>query len=315
MPSTIYTVGLDDPIYPRRLYDLSTPPPRLRVRGPLPLAQRSVAIVGARAASAHAMARARSMAEELARRDVVVVSGGALGIDGAAHRGASVAGGVTLAVMGCGVDTFYPRRHRSLFESVLATGGCLLSPFEDGARPRRWHFVSRNRLIAALADLVVVVQAEMRSGSLHTARFAHGLGRRLAVCPGSAACDALIARGVTPVRDAAELVRILDGEALPGPAPLHEIDGRALRVLDAAMRLGPSTASELARAAGLDPRGAARVALGLELRGLLLADPAGRYRPSTLARQQRAGDSGAAGRGPAIPSASSSCGPNPTSSS
>ncbi len=158
------------------------------------LAGPSVAIVGARAATRPALAFARELAEALAREGRIVVSGGALGVDGAAHEGALAAGGCTLVVLGTGVDVVYPARHAGLFERVMERGA-LMSPFEDGALPAPWRFPRRNPLIAALGDATIVVEASLRSGSLGTAAAARELGRPLWARPGSSGCDALLARG------------------------------------------------------------------------------------------------------------------------
>src|SRR5207244_4941686 len=137
------------------------PPPeaQLRTRGkwPPPEGPR-VAIVGSRRPSPYGEAVAEQLALELARRGVVIVSGLALGIDAAAHRGALNTGGVTVAVMGTGVDVIYPSAHTVLDEAILKAGGALVSQFPDGTAPRRHHFPARNYTMAALSDLVVVVE-------------------------------------------------------------------------------------------------------------------------------------------------------------
>jgi DNA processing protein len=165
------------------------------LRGALPGPGPAVAIVGARAASSLAMGRAHALAKHLAERGVHVVSGGALGIDGAAHRGALAGGGTTTVVLGSGTDVLYPARHAPMFREIVARGGALLSLLSDGTPPRPGTFPGRNPLIAALADAVIVVEAEVRSGSLSTARAARSLGRIVAAWPGSRGCDRLLATG------------------------------------------------------------------------------------------------------------------------
>ena len=128
-----------------------------------------------------------------------MVSGGALGIDTAAHAGALDAGAATTVVLGSGVDVLYPDRNRALFAAVVDRGGALVSTFPMGAQPRPGQFVARNRIIAALADVVVVVSAGPASGSLHTARHAAALGRRLAAVPGSPGTQALLTAGAALV--------------------------------------------------------------------------------------------------------------------
>ncbi len=192
---------------------------------------RTVAIVGARAATADAMNRAHALARHLAPRGVHVVSGGALGIDGAAHRGALAGGGATTVVLGTGIDVPYPARHASLFERVVEAGGALVSMFPRGAGPRRGCFVRRNRLIAALSDVVVVVEADLRSGSLSTARAAYELGKIVGACPGSPGCDRLLAAGAALIESVDDVELALDG--MPRSRPQRALDPVAARVRDA----------------------------------------------------------------------------------
>ena len=175
-----------------------------------PRAEASVAVVGGRKASTLRRAAARSLAKGLVGAGLCVVSGGAVGVDAAAHAGALDGGGRTVVVLGCGLDTPYPRGNVALFNRVRAAGGTLLGEHPLGTRPLAANFLPRNRLIAALSSAVVVVGAASESGSLSTARAAgsRGAGRVLAVPgapwdPGAAGCNDLI-------RDGASLVRGLD---------------------------------------------------------------------------------------------------------
>ncbi len=160
--------------------------PELRARGrwPPPPGPR-VAIVGSRKPSPYGEAVAEQLATELAAAGVIVVSGLALGIDAAAHRGALAGGGVTVAVMGTGVDIVYPASHAALADDIVASGGALVSQFPDGSLPRRHNFPARNLTMAALADAVVVVEAAQGSGALITAEAAVELGREVLAVPGS----------------------------------------------------------------------------------------------------------------------------------
>src|SRR6202011_5206684 len=144
-----------------------------------------VAIVGSRRPSPYGEAVAEQLATDLARAGVVVVSGLALGIDAAAHRGALAGGGVTVAVMGTGVDVVYPAGHAKLAEEILAAGGALVSQFPDGTTPRRHNFPARNWTMAALSDVVVVVEAAEGSGALITAEAALHLHKEVMAVPGS----------------------------------------------------------------------------------------------------------------------------------
>jgi len=144
-----------------------------------------VAIVGSRRPSPYGEAVAEQLAADLARAGAIVVSGLALGCDAAAHRGALVGGGVTVAVMGTGVDIVYPAAHFRLAEEIVAGGGALVSQFADGTAPRRHHFPARNLTIAALSDAVVVVEAVQGSGALITAEAALDLHKEVMAVPGS----------------------------------------------------------------------------------------------------------------------------------
>lgn len=181
--------------------------PRLRFRGrwPPPDGPR-VAIVGSRRPSPYGEAVAEQLGLELARAGVVVVSGLALGIDAAAHRGALNAAGVTVAVLGTGVDVIYPAAHASLAEQILAAGGALVSQFPDGTAPRRHNFPARNYTMAALSDAVVVVEAAEGSGALITAEAALDLHKEVMAVPGSVFSPLSVgAHGL--IRDGAALVQ------------------------------------------------------------------------------------------------------------
>lgn len=232
----------------------------VRVRGPLSEGP-AVAIVGARAATQVGMDRAHALAKHLAGRGVRVVSGGALGIDGAAHRGALAARGATTVVLGSGLDVAYPARHAPLFAEVLAAGGALVSELEDHEQPRRSTFVQRNRLIAALADCVLVIEADVRSGSLSTARAALSLGRVVAAWPGSRGCDRLLADGAGLLESAADAELALAGA--PRPVPPPSLDPVAREVLEA-IRGGAVGVDAIAMATGLAVRAVLRALPSIE---------------------------------------------------
>jgi DNA protecting protein DprA len=189
----------------------------LFVAGPAPPpAMASVAVVGGRRASPLRRAAARSIGAGLARAGWCVVSGGAVGIDAAAHAGAVDAGGRTVVVLGCGLDVPYPRANTGLFARVLASGGTLASEHPPGAQPRAANFLPRNRLIAALSAAVVVVEAAEDSGSLSTARAAgsRGAGHVLVLPgapwdPGAAGCNQLIRDGATLTRSLTDILQEL----------------------------------------------------------------------------------------------------------
>jgi DNA processing protein len=265
-----------DPDYPAPLDDLPDPPEAVEVRGTLPPA-RSVAVVGSRRAPASARALARELGAALARAGFGVVSGGALGIDGAAHEGALDAGGATVAVLGSGVLRPGPARHRRLFAAMIEGGGGLVSELPCEADGRREHFPRRNRLIAALARAVVVVAAGEGSGALYTAEAARGMGRALFAAHGgaeAAGCAGLIAGGAREVREPGELLRAL------GVAVAEEELAMATPEEAAIWRvLGPTPGSvaSLAEGAGLAAGAAARALSRLCSRGLVRPAGPGRF--------------------------------------
>jgi DNA processing protein len=223
-----------------------------------------VAVVGARAASREGLAFAHELGERLAAVHHVVVSGGALGIDGAAHEGALAAGGVTVAVLGTGVDICYPVRHTHLFERICHTGA-LLSPLPPGTGALAWHFPFRNPVIAALGDAVVIVEAGAASGSLGTALAASRLGRPLWARPGSPGCDELIVSGRARAALSVDqlLEELLGRVAAPPPLPaelceLHTALGRAPAGADAlSAQLGRALPEVLAALCELELMGRA----------------------------------------------------------
>jgi DNA processing protein len=169
-----------DAEYPRNLRVVYNRPPFLWIRGTLiPADERSIAVVGTRSASSEGLAQAQTLAEQLARREVTVLSGLALGIDGAAHSAALDAGGRTVAVLGTGIDTIYPAAHKSLAEKIVESGGALVSQFWPSAPPTRWSFPMRNVVMSGMAIGTVVVEASKTSGAKMQARLALEHGKRL----------------------------------------------------------------------------------------------------------------------------------------
>jgi DNA processing protein len=210
----IRIVGLGEADYPERLSQIYAPPAVLYVRGRLVPGEgaRSVAVVGARAASPPGRALARGLARDLASARATIVSGLARGIDTEAHRGALDAGGRTVAVLGSGLDRIYPPENEGLAEAV-AKGGAVVSEFPLGSAPRPENFPRRNRVIAGWGRAVVVVEAGERSGALGTARAALDEGRDVMAVPGhpaqplAAGTNALLRDGATLVRGAADVAQ------------------------------------------------------------------------------------------------------------
>ncbi|MGV9939124.1 DNA-processing protein DprA [Streptomyces sp. NPDC003401] len=224
-------------------------------------ALRSVAVVGARACTEYGAHMAADLAAGLAERGWVVVSGGAYGVDGAAHRGALAAGGATVAVLACGVDRPYPRGHTELINRI-AQQGLVVGELPPGDHPTQSRFILRNRVIAALTGGTVVVEAAHRSGSLVTARAAQRLGRHTMGVPGpatsslSAGVHELLREEAVLVTDAAEVVELVGGigELAPerrGPVLPHDLLGPdARRVLAALPGRRPAAVDEIAREGG-----------------------------------------------------------------
>jgi DNA processing protein len=274
-----------DPQWPDRLDELGQARPYalwLRGRADLPAAcARSVSMVGSRAATGYGAHMSGEIAADLAERGWAIVSGGAYGIDAAAHRGALITDATTIAVLACGVNHPYPAGHADLFAGIAAAG-LVISEWPPGRRPARLRFLVRNRVIAALTCGTVIVEAGERSGALNTARHAAELGRPLMAVPGpvtsqqSAGCHRIIRDwGATLVTCAADIIEMLTPLGVmdwmtpagsPGPAPSptsgpastgawpprDQLDPDSARVLDALPARGAAGPSTIAVEAGVD---------------------------------------------------------------
>jgi DNA processing protein len=265
-----------DPDYPRGLRPLRDAPPVLYLRGGWSEgAEPAVAVVGTRRASAYGLGVARALGELLGSAGVVVVSGLARGIDREAHAGALRAGGMTVGVLGCGVDVVYPGEHRSLMEAMMQRGA-VVAEVPLGTRPRPQQFPPRNRLISGLARLVVVVEGAEDSGALITARYARSQGRQVYAVPGSVFApgsrgphrllsegaqilhtpDSLLAAlGLPPARRRAERTEDLGPEEARVFALLAE---EAVHIDEVITRAGLSPAQVLSALATLEVRGLIR---------------------------------------------------------
>jgi DNA processing protein len=282
--------------YPERLRELADPPAVLHIAGQPAALERTdaVAIVGARRGTGYGIEVARALGRDLAGAGIPVVSGMALGVDSAAHVGAldrlrsgPDAGSVPpaaapVAVLAGGADVPYPASRRRL-HAELVEHGCVVSELPPGFTAYRWCFVARNRVIAGLAALTVVVEAAERSGSLTTADFAGQLGRPVGAVPGpvtsrfSGGTNALLAAGAGVVRDARDVLDQLLGPGAPvsDVPPAVPIDPRLRRLLDAIER-GHGSLAELIMDAGSTARTLEDLT-DLELRGLVRREFGGRY--------------------------------------
>jgi DNA processing protein len=221
----------------------------------------------------------------------MVVSGMAIGIDSCAHRGALEAGGLTVAVLGCGVDVPYPPRHTRLYEEIVEKG-VVLAELPPGTTARRWTFPARNRIMAALSRMTVVVEARERSGSLITAEMATELNREVGAVPGrigsspAAGTNALLRDGASVIRGGEDVLDSMIGvgrerHARPQP-PGPKLEPDLAVVLDLVER-GAGSADALARSSQLEPGPLAAALVRLELAGYLRSDTAGSYERTALA--------------------------------
>lgn len=291
----------DEADFPPQLETLPQPPAALFVAGdPAVLLGPQVAIVGARSASAQGLATARDFARTLSRAGLIITSGMADGIDGAAHTAALEAGSKTVAVVGTGPDLVYPRKHRDLAARIVENG-VIASEFPPGTEARPDHFPRRNRLIAGLALGTLVVEAGLQSGSLITARLAAEAGKEVFALPGSIhnplakGCHRLIRDGARLVETAAEVIEALapaaqaqgaelkarlqaadDLETLP-PGPPPRTQDPDYKVLIAALGDVPASLDELAGHTGLSPAALSSMLLLLELDGVVAPAVNGRW--------------------------------------
>lgn len=235
-----FVLTMEDEAYPDCLRNTYMPPLVLYGKGTLPPLDRlpAVAMVGTRRASDYGCRAAGSIAAGLAAGGCVVISGGAVGIDGASHRGALAGGGLTIAVQGCGLDVDYPKPNRRLREKILEADGVIVTEYPPGSPPLREHFPVRNRLLAGMAMAVCVVEAPEHSGSLITARLARNQGRDVYVVPGditsgnSSGSNDLIKDGAALITKASDILRDY------GPRFPEILDLRAADAAQAAYRYG-----------------------------------------------------------------------------
>ncbi len=280
-----------DDEYPAGLRPVPMPPPALFVRGSLPARDTcAVAVVGTRKPTVAGVAFARALGRALALLGITVVSGMARGIDTAAHEGALRAGGLTVAVLGTGVDVVYPPENKALMDQILESGG-VVSEQLCGTVAHRGAFPRRNRIISGMSDAVVVVEGGMRSGALITAQWALEQGREVGAVPGfpgsfrSEGPNHLLKQGAFVVTEAADIVgnvrRIAErvsigvrnaGALADGPCAL---DGDAARVC--AMLATPATVDDVALAAGLSAERAQSLLAMLEIAGQVRRDAGGCY--------------------------------------
>jgi len=258
-------IPFDSGDYPRSLAGTPSAPLLLYVRGKWPLAGPSVAVVGTRKCSSYGWRTAVEIGRAVAGAGGVVISGGAAGIDGAAHEGCLDGGGATMAVLGTGVDVVYPRGHEGLFGRIVRERGALIAEYPLGAPPRQWRFPERNRIIAGIADRLVVVEAPLKSGAMSTARHALEAGREVWAVPGRiseegcAGSNRLLFDGAQPLVSVAEFASVAFGRQLGLFPPGEEreqtsaLTAKEQRILAVLKKYGERTVDNLAVECTMSP--------------------------------------------------------------
>jgi DNA processing protein len=274
----INKVITDEQKYLQMMGGIANLPKSLYLIGKLPPeAQHSVSVIGTRKPSAYGQEVAYKLTYDLAKRGIVVVSGLALGIDAIAHKGALDAGGTTIAVMPGGLDEFYPRTNYRLAERIIAEGGALISEYPPGEQPFKANFVARNRIVAAIANGVLVIEAATKSGTIHTAGFALDYGRPVMAVPGnitnpmSTGTNRLISTGarlITRVEDVMAEIGMA-AEHIQAPFPLGDTPDEAaiIKLLSRGVRDG----DELQHLSGLAPAAYSQALTMLEINGVVRA--------------------------------------------
>lgn len=294
--SGIRCVVRTDPDYPKRLTTIANPPITLYVKGRLPDDDRpSAAIVGARGCSAYGRQEADFFGGFLAGYGVQVISGMAYGIDAAGHKGALEGGGDTYAVLGCGVNICYPPSNYRLFDEIQKNGG-IISTYPPGTAPRGPHFPARNRIISGLSDLVIIIEAKRKSGSLITADFALEQGREIFALPGRRTeplcegCNRLIRVGagiITCPEDVLDALHISHGLENGEDAHPAAVTAPALvkseKMVYSAIDLHLRSLEEIISRTGLSSAACLQALIHLEMMGLI-AQPDNQYYIRTLRR-------------------------------
>lgn len=275
-------VSITDQNYPRRLKNISDPPPYLYYSGELRVLEKPcLAVVGSRQPGDYGRRITRAIVGELAASGITIVSGLAFGIDSVAHESTLRSGGVTVAVCGNGLDIVYPAGNRKLAEEI-AMNGCLISEFRKGTKPDPYNFPVRNRIISGLSDGVLVVEAKERSGALITANLAADQGREVLAVPGNIDNDlskgpnSLLRQGAVPVSCAQDIFDYFRwhksnaNERIKRERP--DLSGQEKDVFDC-LSVEPIHMDDLMRKTGLGPGRTAEVLLRLELKGFIIRKP------------------------------------------
>ena len=270
----INSISASDPVFPQRLTVIPQPPHKLYVIGTIPTYATGVAIVGTRKPTAYGKQVTSMIAERLAERGAVIVSGLAHGVDGIAHQSALRVGGKTVAVLPSGPDQIYPSAHQALAKNIADRHGALISEYEPGTPPLQYRFLERNRLVSGLADIIVITEASIRSGTMNTASHALEQGKDVYAVPGpitspmSAGCNALIAQGAAPIVNIEQFVDQLLPKVSAKRLTILAETKEEQTILDLLVR-GVSDGDELHAESRLDPALYSQTMTMLELRGIV----------------------------------------------
>jgi len=281
----IATISINDAAYPPALKEIHNAPRILYVRGTLPARDAlSLAVVGTRTPSAYGKQITPGIVRELVRHGATIISGLALGIDGIAHEATLTSGGVTIAVLGAGIDdtSIYPPSHKTLAKRILENGGALVSEYAPGTTPERFHFPERNRIIAGLSRGVLIIEAKEKSGALITATLALKENRDVFAVPGpitsehSRGPNRLLREGAKAVLDAYDILEeygIYTAADTTNEQTLSESERAILKLLAD----GPRFADELSAATGCTPAELNTTLVALELEGHIINLGGGRF--------------------------------------
>lgn len=269
-------ISLHDTLYPSPLRDIAAPPKELYYLGSPPeqwLARPRVAIVGSRGITPYGRTVTAQFAKQLAERGITIVSGLALGVDAVAHEAALEAGGAHIAVLANGLDAIYPASNTALARRLLEAGGTIISEYPEGTPSLKQHFIARNRIVAGLADVLLITEAVEKSGSLHTARFALEQGKDVLVVPGnitspsSAGSNNLIKSGAQPVTSVDDVLFALKADNLITTSYVHSGENAEEQAILDLLYKGISDGHQLLQDSGMPADVFTQVLTMLELSG------------------------------------------------
>lgn len=285
--STIYSIDATSPQWPALLREVpqKTQPKKLYIRGTLPPPDTlTAAIVGTRKPSAYGKEATRDIVTELARHNIAIVSGMALGIDSVAHKTALELGAPTIAVLGSGLDesVIYPKENTGLARAIVSAKGAVVSEYEPLQKPELWTFPQRNRIIAGIAKMIIVIEAGEKSGALITARLGAEYNRDVYALPGSIynamsqGANALIKDGASPITSIRDITAMLGVDIQQHQAPLPVLDTDESKIVRALHQ--ELTIDDLIRTTNIAPHKALALTTSLEIRGIIKSTSAGTYR-------------------------------------